>query len=96
MKKPDIEELNDRFIDGFINTLLKCGADDALLDTAQAHMAPLQADTNGNRSVQGTLNRMAFEMGHLLEHQGVDVTEITGNRVGAWLAATPWGIKGRG
>jgi hypothetical protein len=96
MTKPDIAELNDRFIDGFINTLLKCGADDALLDAAQAYMAPLQADTSCSRSVQGTLNRMAFETEHMLHYQGVDVREITGNRVGAWLADTPWNIKGRG
>ena len=96
MTKPDIAELNDRFIDGFINTLLKCDADDALLDAAQAHMAPLQADTSCNRSVQGTLNRMAFELEHMLYHQGVDVTETTGYRGGAWLADTPWNIKGRG
>lgn len=39
---------------------------------------------------------MAFEIDHLLHHQRVDVTEITGNRLDAWLADTPWGIKGRG
>lgn len=67
MTKPNIAELNDRFIDSFINTLLKCDADDALLNAAQAHMAPLQADTSYNRSVQGTLNRMGFELEHMAQ-----------------------------
>jgi len=96
MTKPDIADLNYRFMDGFINTLLKCGADDALLDTVQAYMTPLRADTRCNRSVQGTLNRMAFEAELLLNTQHVAVTEITGYRLGAWLADTPWNIKGRG
>ncbi|SDG33658.1 DUF6933 domain-containing protein [Idiomarina zobellii] len=34
LTKPDFAELNDRFVDTFMNTLLKCGANEVHLETA--------------------------------------------------------------
>ena len=51
LTKPDFAELNDRFVDALMNTLLKCGADQDQLDAAHRHLRPLQVDTQCNRSV---------------------------------------------
>lgn len=96
LTKPDFAELNDLFIDVFMNTLLKCGADDRHMTAAQQYLRPLQVDTQCNRSVQGTLNRMKFEVECMLEDEPVDLAEVAGYSVGAWLSDTPRNIKGKG
>lgn len=92
----EFAELNDRFADALMNTLLKCGADERILDAAQRLLGPLQVDTRCNRSVQGTLNRMKLELEHILWFDQVDIAELTGYRLGAWLADRPCGVKGQG
>jgi len=95
LNKPDFANLNNLFEDSFINSLLKCGANQVQLDSAQQLMAPLQIDSVCNRSVQGTMNRMAGDIENFLHYDQVDVSQITGNRIGAWLAARPCNIKGQ-
>jgi hypothetical protein len=95
LTKPDFANLNNLFIDCFINSLLKCGANQVQLETTQQLMAPLQIDSVCNRSVQGTMNRMAGDIENFLHYDQVDVSQITGNRIGAWLAARPCNIKGQ-
>jgi hypothetical protein len=95
LTKPDLAELNDRFVDALMNTLLKCGAEEDQLEAAHRHLRPLQVDTQCNRSVQATLNRMGQELGDAL-HDNINVAEITGYRQGAWLAQAPRTVKGQG
>lgn len=95
LKKADFANLDTLFEDSFMNTLLKTGADDDLMDSAFAQMAPLLCDSDCNRSVQGTLNQMAFEVEHYLNYDGIAVAEITGYRIGAWLADRPCTVKGK-
>ena len=94
--KPDWLELNDRFVDALMNTLLKCGAEELHLDTAHNLLRPLQVDSICDRTVQGTLNRMKGDIESMLWHEQVNLAEITGCRVGAWLAESPCSAKGRG
>jgi len=96
LTKPDFAELNDRFVDGFINTLLKCGANEAQLDTAQHCLRPLQFDTQCNRSVQGTLNQMGQEVEHAVAYDRLTIAEMTGYAMGAWLADRPCTVKDKG
>ncbi len=79
-----------------MNTLLKCGADQDQLEATLRHLRPLQADTQCNRSVQATLNRMGQELEHALHYDNINVAEITGYRQGAWMAQTPRTVKGQG
>lgn len=96
LTKPDFAELNDRFVDALMNTLLKCGADQDQLDTAQRYLRPLQVDSHCNRSAQGTLNRMGQDLEHALRYDNINIAEITGYRQGAWMAQTPRTVKGQG
>jgi hypothetical protein len=95
LSKPDFAELNDRFVGVLMNTLLKCGAEEAQMNAAHNHLRPLQVDTQCNRSAQGTLNQMKFEIECYLA-DGVNIADMTGYRLGAWLADTPRSVKGQG
>lgn len=89
LKKDDFANLDDWFSDGFMNTLLKTGTDDKLMQHAQAMLAPLQCDSECNRSVQGTMNQMAQSIKFDLEYDNISVADITGYRLGARLAERP-------
>lgn len=95
LNKQHLANLDRWFDDALINTLMKCGVADALLEKAGHHVHRLRIDTHCNRSVQGTMNRMAFELEHTIRYSGVRVDEITGYRHAAWLADTPCNVKGR-
>lgn len=58
LRKPDLAELACHFEDGFMNTLLKAGADDVQMQAAASTLQPLQFDNDCNRSVQGTTRRV--------------------------------------
>lgn len=94
LTKPGFASLDNYFCDAFMNTLLKTGADDRLMDLADAALGPLVCDTDCSPSVQGTLNRMGQEVGWHLEYDGIHVAEITGYRLGALLADRPCRVKG--
>lgn len=96
LTKPDFVELNDRFEDALMNTLLKCGADDALMDAAHRYLRPLQVDSRCNRSVQGTLNQMKQDVEHIVCYDNLNVADMLGYSLGAMLADRPCGVKGRG
>lgn len=95
LKKQHLANLDRWFDDALINTLMKCGVDDAQLEKAEHHVHRLRIDTQCDRSVQGTMNRMAFELEHAIHYNGVRINEITGYRHAAWLADTPCSAKGR-
>lgn len=96
LTKPDFVELNDRFVDALMNTLMKCGASHAQLEAASHYMQPLVVDSLCNRSVQGTLNQMKIEFEHQLYYSDLSVAQMLGYSTGAWLADTPRSVKGRG
>ena len=96
LTKPDFVELNDRFVDALMNTLLKCGAEEHHLDAAQRYLRPFTVDSQCNRSVLSTLNRMKRDVEQLLWHDNANIAEMTGYRLGAWLADMPYTAKGRG
>lgn len=95
LKKADFAELDWHFQDGFMNTLLKVGADDTIMKAAEKHLAPLMCDTTTNRSVQGSINRMAQDIGHLLDFEECSVMDLSPYHTGVWLAERPCSIKGK-
>lgn len=95
LTKPDLARLDDWFGDALMNTLLKCGANEQQMERAWSAVERLQIDTQCERSVQGTLNQAGQDTEHSLNYHGVNVAEITGYQVGAWLADRPCTVKGR-
>ena len=69
------------FVDTLMNTLLKCGANDVQLEAAEQALRPLQVDTNCNRSVQGTLNRIKGDIEHLLWYDQANIADLSGYRL---------------
>lgn len=94
LRKPDFAELAWHFEDGFMNTLLKAGADDAQMQAAADALRPLQFDNDCNRSVQGTMNQMAGDVEHMLWYDNASLKDISAYRTGAWLADRPCTVKG--
>ncbi|PNU20131.1 hypothetical protein C2E25_08755 [Geothermobacter hydrogeniphilus] len=94
LKKADFAELDWHFRDGFMNTLLKVGAETQHMDAAEKLLAPLVCDNNCNRSVQGTLNQMGQELDFMLDYDQTSVTELAPYQTGAWLAERPCTVKG--
>lgn len=93
--KADFAGLDWHFDSCFINTLLKCGATQEQLEAASDNIGFLKIDSQCDRSVQATMNRMIQETEHSIIYNQVNVAEITGHRVGAWLADRPCNVKGR-
>lgn len=93
--KQDFAAFNYRFVDALMNTLLKCGAEDRHLDAAQQYLRPLQVTAHCNRSAQGTLNQMKFDLDALIWQHDINIAEQTGYRIGAWMAERPTLIKGK-
>jgi hypothetical protein len=94
LKKDDFAIFDHHFSDCFMNTLLKTGAEDELMDAAVAQLAPLMIENTINRSVLGTINQMVQHIQFAVDDGDVTISEITGYRIGAWLADTPWSAKG--
>lgn len=95
LKKADFAELDYYFRDGFMNTLLKVGAEEQHMEAAEKLLAPLACDNDCNRSVQGTLNQMGQELGFMLEYDNASVTDLASYQVGAHMAHRPTSVKGR-
>ncbi|GKW13009.1 MULTISPECIES: hypothetical protein [Pectobacterium] len=94
--KKNFVELNDHFVDAFINTLLKCGADEIQLNVAQNYLRPLQVDTQCSRSVQGTLNQIKGDIEHVVRFGKLNISESTSYSLGQSLADRPCSVKNRG
>lgn len=96
LKKDDFKNVNDLFIDAFMNTLMKCGAEEKHMDVAHKLLRPLQVDAATDRSVQAHLNQMKFEVECLLEDEPVNLAEMTGYSIGVYLSKALRTIKGKG
>ncbi|HDS15737.1 MAG TPA: hypothetical protein ENN66_03830 [Proteobacteria bacterium] len=94
LKKNDFAGLDWYFRDGYMNTLLKVGAEERHMVAAEKLLSPLVCDNDCNRSVQGTLNQMVQELGWMLECDNASVTAPAPYRTGAWLAERPCTAKG--
>ncbi|MBQ0779961.1 MAG: hypothetical protein KBT79_04050 [Thalassolituus oleivorans] len=93
LTKPDFKALQWHFEDVLMNTLLKAGASHEHMETASRLLQPLVFDTQCNRSVQGTMNRMAGDIEHTLYFNEIDVQDLSSYRTGAWLAERPCNVK---
>jgi len=95
LTKPDFANLQYWFEDAFMNTLLKAGANDQQMTTATKLLAKLTIDSVCDRSVQGTLNRIKRDVEHMIWYDDVQVVNLSGPKVGAWLASSPCTVKGQ-
>ncbi|WP_111642265.1 DUF6933 domain-containing protein [Marinimicrobium alkaliphilum] len=94
LKKADFAHLDHLFIDIFMNTLLKAGATDAQMQIAHNALAPLVLDSQCDRSVQGTMNQMAQDLGHSLWYNNAKVADLLPYSTSLWLADRPCTAKG--
>lgn len=95
LTNPDFAALDWYFQDAFMNTLLKIGADDSMMNRAGALLQPLCFDTDCNRSVQGTINQMAGDIEYSIDFRDVNIQDVSPYRMSAWLADRPCTIKGQ-
>lgn len=96
LTKPDFAKLDGLFADALMNTLLKCDANEVQMATASQLLQPLVLDTDGNRSVQGTLNQLKQDIDHVLWYDNVSVADISAYRLSQSLAQRPYNIKDQG
>ena len=95
LTKPDFAKIDRFFDDALMNTLLKCGATQEQLDTAAALLQPLAFVGGTDRSVLGTLNQLGQDIDHILYVDSLNVAELAGYAVSAWLADRPCNVKGQ-
>lgn len=93
LRKADFAELDYYFCDGFMNTLVKVGAEERHMSAAEKLLMPLACDNDCDRSVQGTLNQMGQELGFMLEYDNASVMDMAPYRTSAWLAERPCSAK---
>ena len=93
--KMDFANFNWHFADILINTLLRLDASQRQMDAAIALLAPCRFDTICNRSVQGTLNQMKFDIENLLWFRSLHIEELSAYRTGAEMSDRPCTVKGR-
>jgi hypothetical protein len=94
LTKPDFTKLDALFQDVLMNTLLKCGANDEQMQAAVMQLQHLCFDTQCDRSVQGSLNRMKADLEHLLWCDNIEVMELSAYRTSVWLSERPSMLKG--
>lgn len=91
--KADFANLDLHFCNTFMNTLLKCDANNLQMETAHNAITPLVCKTGSDRSVLGTLNQMKGDIEHLLWYDNIAIDDLSTYRTGAWLADRPCNIK---
>jgi hypothetical protein len=95
LTKPDFAIIGRYFDDALMNTLLKCGATQEQLDTAAALLQPLAFVGGTDRSVLGTLNQLGQDIEHIIYFDALNVADMAGYAVSAWLADRPCNVKGQ-
>lgn len=95
LTKPHFAKIDRFFGDALMNTLLKCGATQEQLDTAAALLQPLAFVGGTDRSVLGTLNQLGQDIDHIIYFDSLNVADIAGYAVSAWLADRPCHVKGQ-
>ena len=95
LTKPHFAIIDRFFDDALMNTLLKCGATQEQLDTAAALLQPLAFVSGTDRSVLGTLNQLGQDIDHIIYFDSLNVAEMAGYALSAWLADRPCSVKGQ-
>ena len=95
LTKPDFAAFDYHFADCFMNTLLKVGANEEQMQSAQDLLAPVSINKSNDRSVQGTLNQMKGDIEHMLWYDNAQITECSPYKTAAWLAKRPCNVKGQ-
>lgn len=95
LSQKDFAALQWHFEDGFMNTLLKLDASQDQLDSAAKHLSALHFDTQCDRSVQGTMNRMVGDVEGMMWHDNLPLEYLSSYKTGAWLAEMLCSIKGQ-
>lgn len=93
IKKADLCDLDHYFQDALMNTIMKLGANEELMDKAYGLIHRLVFDAETSRSVQGSMNQMIQEIRRSMH--GVEVRELLGYRQNAWFSERPCNVKGR-
>jgi hypothetical protein len=78
-----------------MNTLIKIGTNDKQLDAVHRYLAPLQIDTDCNRSVQGSMNQMKANIEPMLLVDNVDVKTVSGPSTAQCLSGQLRSVKVR-
>lgn len=94
LTKSDFAELDGYFTDVFMNTLLKVGADGAIMQRAHQALAPFTCDNDCDRSVRGTMNQMAQDLECSLDYNHRSVNELLPYSTSTELANRPCTVKG--
>lgn len=95
LTQPDFANLDSWFEDSFMNTLLKCGANDQKMRIATKLLAGLSIDSICDRSVLSTMTRVKGDIEQMIDYDDAQLVDLSGPKVGAWLADSPCTIKGR-
>ncbi|WP_154223568.1 DUF6933 domain-containing protein [Marinicella rhabdoformis] len=93
IKKADLCDFDHYFQDAVLNTIMKLGADELLMDKAYDLIHRLAFDTETDRSVQGSMNQMIQELKWHMH--GVEVRDLLGYRQNVWFSERPCTVKGR-
>lgn len=94
LTKPDFAKLDLLFQDALMNTILKCGANDEQMRAVVMQLQDLCFDTQCDRSVQGSLNRIKADVEHTLWCNNADVMELSAPRLSVALSHRPSMLKG--
>lgn len=94
LKKPDFGNLESHFQDVLMNTLLKVGMPQEVLDRAAGYLSSLRFNHTLDRSVMGTLNQLVSDVDHRLWYRDEQVTELLPYSTSAWLSDRPCHAKG--
>lgn len=94
IKKADLRDMDYFFNDALMNTIMKLGADDQLMDSAHSMIQPLCFDTDCDRSVQATMNRMLREIKYHLAD--MNVRDLLGYSINVHFSDSPCSVyKGK-
>lgn len=77
-----------------MNTLLKSGASEAQMTVAERALAELVCDSECDRSVQATMNRMGQDLEYQIWYDRLSISDLAPYKTGAWLAERPCTVKG--
>ncbi|MGP4845557.1 DUF6933 domain-containing protein [Marinobacter sp. 1Y8] len=94
LTKPNFADLDWWFQDALMNTLIKAGANEKHMDAAAGALAALVCDTDCNRSVQATMNRMKQDLDCMLWYDNLAIADLAPYHTGAHLADHPCTVKG--
>jgi Domain of unknown function (DUF6933) len=94
LTKPDFAELDWWFQDALMNTLIKSGANETHMNAAESALSYLACDSECDRSVQATMNRMGQDLEHQIWYDRLSIGDLVPYRTGAWLGDRPCTVKG--